>query len=282
MSMGMDFEDLERAYKRVAAEIDAVAPESLTPMNLDVVTATMIVQGVAHRVLSYRERIAKLPEFDMRVVDRLADYAKAAGYLSVTNLKTPSPKEAEAIVAEASALKAQLLAWAVPLVAAGHFAEQAVAAIREGTGYKDHAADMVALVALYRGRWESVRSIIGVTEKDLTRAAELGAALWSIAAKREVPERSAAEGSTRLRAAWSLVDLAYAECRRAVEYLRPRNVPLEDILPSLRRNAGRNASQPEAQPTEPAPETSAGAATPAPAAAAGFGGAGSPFVKGEG
>ena len=93
-SLVTDFEDVEKAYLRVSAELESFDSSTFTYMNVDVESATAIVLGVADQVLAYRERIAKLPEFDMVHVDKLVDYAKAAWFLFVTNQPAVAGKEA--------------------------------------------------------------------------------------------------------------------------------------------------------------------------------------------
>lgn len=293
-SLVTDFEDVEKAYLRVSAELESFDSSTFTYMNVDVESATAIVLGVADQVLAYRERIAKLPEFDMVHVDKLVDYAKAAWFLFVTNQPAVAGKEADALIKEAGELRAKLLVWAPPLVAGGFFEEAAVARIREGGGFKDLASDLVALVALYRSKWQSVGTIVGVTDEELVRAAQLGTAVFGIASRKENAAKPGAEGSLRLRKAWSRLELAYNEVRRALDYLRPRDLPLDEIVPNLRRNLGPRGAKPAeatastgsnnstitaGSSTTTAGVTGSASATTATANAGGFGTGGSPFVK---
>jgi len=293
-SLVTDFEDVEKAYLRVSAELESFDSSTFTYMNVDVESATAIVLGVADQVLAYRERIAKLPEFDMVHVDKLVDYAKAAWFLFVTNQPAVAGKEADALIKEAGELRAKLLVWAPPLVAGGFFEEAAVARIREGGGFKDLASDLVALVALYRSKWQSVGTIVGVTDEELVRAAQLGTAVFGIASRKENAAKPGAEGSLRLRKAWSRLELAYNEVRRALDYLRPRDLPLDEIVPNLRRNLGPRGAKPAeatastgsnnstitaGSSTTTAGVTGSASATTATANSGGFGTGGSPFVK---
>jgi hypothetical protein len=291
-SLVTDFEDVEKAYLRVSAELESFDASTFTYMNVDVESATAIVLGVADQVLAYRERIAKLPEFDMVHVDKLVDYAKAAWFLFVTNQLAVAGKEADALIKEAGELRAKLLVWAPPLVAGGFFEEAAVARIREGGGFKDLASDLVALVALYRSKWQSVGTIVGVTDEELVRAAQLGTAVFGIASRKENAAKPGAEGSLRLRKAWTRLELAYNECRRALDYLRPRDLPLDEIAPNLRRNLGPRGAKPAeastgstsstitaGSSTTTAGVTGSASATTTPANSGGFGTGGSPFVK---
>jgi hypothetical protein len=244
-----DLEDAEKAYERVKPELEALTADDLAAMNVDLVSATSIALGVSERIVSHRERMASLPEFDVRHVDKLVDYAKAAWYVYVTNLPAPEPAEGPQLLNEVVELRAKMLMWAAPLVGAGKLDAAAIARIKEGSGNKDAAGDLVALVGLYRARWEDVKSICGVTEQDLTRGAEIGPAVFAMISRREFQTSSISDGSLRVRRAWTLLDRAYSQCRRALSFLRFEEEDADTLAPSLRRNQGRP------QPTERTPVT---------------------------
>ena len=78
-----------------------------------------------------------------------------------------------------------------------------------------------SLVALYRSRWSEVADFRVVTEQELVRAGESAAKVFALVSRRENPEfASTADASLRVRRAWTLVDRAYDQCRRALQYLR--------------------------------------------------------------
>jgi hypothetical protein len=197
--------------------------------------------------------MTKLPEFEIRQIDSLVDYAKAAWYLYVTNLPVPEPADAANLIEEVAKLRAKLLMWAAPLVFAGKFEESAIARIKEGSGNKDAPSDLVALVGLYRSRWEEVKSMCGVTEEDLTRGAQIGPAVFALISRREAKAvTSTPEGSLRVRRAWTLLDRAYNQCRRALQFLRAEEGDADLIAPSLRKNSGTRASGGTAESGPPA------------------------------
>jgi len=231
-----ELEDACRAYERVAHAIDAVNTAGLSPQNLDLMAALSVVIGVAPGLLRYRDRMLKLPEFDIRHVDLLTDYATATWYLHVTNFAEPS--DARGLEDQVAPLRAKLLVWAAPLAHSGIFSQAAVDQIREGSGIRDAAGDLVALTALYREHWNQVRGICGVTEEELDLAARLGSAVYSIASRRENAPASPSEAALRVRKAWTLTDRAYSQCRRALAFLRYDENDVDILCPSLRRNAG--------------------------------------------
>lgn len=274
MKIVSSMEDVEKAFGRVAAEIDAVDAADLSAMNVDVVSAASLVLGVSERILTFRERLAKLPEYDMANVDNLVDYAKATWFIHLTSQPPIPPAVLDALLVEATALRAKLLMWAVPLVGDGHFTEPAVARIREGAGHKDLASDLVALVGMYRSKWSDVQGICAVTEADLERAALIGPTVFALVSQKEhALERPTVEGSLRLRRALTKLDRAYFQCRRGLRFLVVTEEAVDEIAPNIRRNAGRSA-------TKPAVAAAAAAPTNAPTASTstGLGGTGSPFA----
>jgi hypothetical protein len=184
-------------------------------------------------------------------VDKLVDYAKAACYVYVNNLPTPEPADAAELVNEVGSLRAKMLMWATPLVGAGKFDAAAINRIREGAGNKDAAGDLVALVGLYRAKWDDVKNIWGVTEQDLARGAVIGPAVFAMLSRREFQSATNTDGSQRVRRAWTLLDRAYNQCRRALSFLRFDEEDADTLAPSLRRNQGPRA--PTTDRTQPPP-----------------------------
>jgi hypothetical protein len=275
-----DLEDAELAYNRVKPEMDALSLEELSTMNVDVVSAASIALGVADRILAHRDRMAKLPEFEIGHVDKLIDYAKAAWYSYVTNLPAPEPGDAAQLMNEVSELRAKLLMWAAPLVGAGKFEPAAIARIKEGAGNKDTPSDLVALVGLYRSKWDDVKAICGVTEQELTRGAEIGPAVFALVSRREFQTASSiSDGSLRVRRAWTLLDRAYAQSRRALSFLRFDDGDVDTLAPSLRRNLGTRPSTPSEPAPAPTPPVGAPQNGPTPSVVApSVGGGSSPFM----
>ncbi|MCU0693706.1 MAG: hypothetical protein MUF54_20140 [Polyangiaceae bacterium] len=274
LAMAQELEAAEAGYLRVEAEIRAQSQDDLAAHNVDIVTASSTVLGVAAAVMGYRDRAEKLPEFEIRHFDRLVDYAKAAWYLHITNLPTSAPKDFPQLNAEVTALRAKLLMWAEPLAASGAFPQDALAAIKEGAGTRNNASDLVSLVVLYRSKWDVVQSICGVTLDDLDRGSKIGTALFAMVSRRDnQPAARRGDASLRVRQAWTLLDRAYSQCRRAIAYFRYDEGDVDTIAPSLRRNIGPRA-KPEAKPADNPQQPATPTATPGPS----LGGDGSPFL----
>ncbi len=246
-----DIASAEQAYLRVQSEVESMSAADVGPMNVDVVTATSTVLGVADRIMPYRDQMAQLPDFDVKYVDNLVSYALAAWYTYVTNLPQPAPTDASQLLDEAATLRGKLLLWAHPLVQSGIFDAAAYAKIKQGSGNKDMASDVVALERLYRDHWPEVQGQCGVTEADLDRAAHVGVTAFALISSREHQLSAGASGDTlRVRAAWTLLDRAYSQCRRALGYLLYADGDVDDIAPSLRHNPGKRASRRNDAPEE--------------------------------
>jgi hypothetical protein len=186
-------------------------------------------------------------------------------------------------------LPTKLLVWATPLVAAGHFEQGAIDHIKEGSGQKDAASDLVALVGLFRARWDAVKGICGVTEPDLNRAAEIGPLDSAIVSRGENKGTAIpSDVSLRIRRAWTLVDRSSSQCRRALQFLRFQEGDFDQIVPNLRHNSGTR-STPSSAATPATPATSTATPTTPPRTSGvqggttlGTGGSASPFVTAQG
>jgi len=183
------------------------------------------------------------------------------------------------VEAEVHPTRAKLLMWAIPLAEMGIFSKSAIDKIREGSGLRDGAGDIMALVALYRNHWDQVRTMCGVTEEDLDRASKIGPAAFASVSRREhAPTVSPAEAALRVKKAWTLLDRYYSQCRRAIAYLRYFEGDVDEIAPNLRRNMG----SPRRTPETPAPvvETPTPVSGPTPIqVGAPVGGGASPFIN---
>jgi hypothetical protein len=278
-----DVEDAQLAAERIKDEIAAVDASQLAPMNTDVPIAASTVLGHMERINEYRDEIVAMKGFEARNIDGLSDYAKAAWLLYVGNQPPSSSKEEANLAAEVARLRAKFLVWATALAADGVFDAAAVARIRDGSGYRDAAGDLVALVLMFRERAEEVKNKTGITAEDLARGAQLGAAAFAMLSRRDNPVAPPqADGALRARRAWTLLDRAYGQVRRALDYLRYEKGDADLIAPNLRRNrSGSKAAPAVTEPAVEAPVQPVVAPVIAPATG-GLGGTGSPFMPSGG
>jgi hypothetical protein len=169
---------------------------------------------------------------------------------------------------EASTLRADFLTWAVPLVRAQKLDQAALDRIKEGSGYKDTAADLMALAPLFRSNWTEIRSICGITQAQLDRAAVLGPGLFAMISRRENKiQPSYTDGSLRVRRFWTLADRAYSQCQRAIAFFEWEISDLNVIAPNLRPGSRGRSTAATPDPSAPTPTPATPAAPSAPAAA---------------
>lgn len=136
MSTMNDLQGAERAFGRVQAGDRGACARRARADERGRDQRHLDALGVAERIVTFRERMARLPEFDVRHVDGLTDYALAAWYAYVTHLPAPDPEDLTELLDETTALRAKLLMWAQPLVGSGKLEQAALDKIREGSGHK--------------------------------------------------------------------------------------------------------------------------------------------------
>ncbi|WP_437290179.1 hypothetical protein [Sorangium sp. So ce406] len=274
------------AFDKALPEIEALSPDRLIPLNLDVPRVVSQVLGVLPGLRALRGDIAAhLPTFDIARLDRLETYALAAWYAHLLWLSSGGAENAlKPLLAEATPLRENLLGDAEALARRGLLDAATVADIRAGQGHIDIANDLVALSALFSASWSEIAGKTAATEEEVKRAGEIGPQLLAALGVREHGKGPGpTEAADRRARAFALLVHAYDQIRRAVAFLRWDEEDADVIAPSLYKGrTGRATSStdttaapadeapagPTASPGTPAPVTPAGtAAPPAPGAA---------------
>lgn len=242
----------EEAFVLAKPAIDAVPSDALVVINLDIPEVVSATLGVLSRIRALRPELARLPDFDLDLVDHLELYALAAWHAHLEAQRPGGRAAVQVLLEEATTLRLDLLREAESLVSRGVFEGSAVAAIRAGQGHVDMANDLVALATLYQKGWKLIAGRSFVTEAEVERAARLGSELLLAIGRRE-HEREAphsAAGLTRARA-YTLFARAYEEVRRGVGYLRWYRGDAESIAPTLYRiRAPRKAPKKAVEPAD--------------------------------
>jgi hypothetical protein len=233
-----ELEDAARSLELVEPEMAALDAGDLASMNTNVVAASSKALRVWPGLVEHRDAMIALPGFEPRFVDSLPHYAKGARLAFLGSRAGASAHDGVTLAAEVMRLRAKLLVWAIALEHEGIFDSDAVAPIREG--HRDPATDLVALLMLFCDEGVATRRTC-VTSEDLVRGTELACAAFAM---RSRPARDLAgrggpdDGALRARRAWTLLDRAYGQCRRALAYVRFEEDDVDLIAPSLRRNRG--------------------------------------------
>jgi hypothetical protein len=246
--------EASQAFARVRERIAAVAESELAPINVDIPRAVATVLGALPAITELMPELAKLPQLDRAELGRLRDYALAAWFAHLAALPTTSLEAKEALLAEATPLRADLLVAAEALAHKGLVDATTVAEIRAGSGNLDRANDLVALSTLFTNAWDQVRNKTTVTRQDVEKAAELGSRLFVVLADREINASEAA--SVRARA-FTLFARTYDQARRGVTFLRWDEDDVELVAPSIyggRQRRRASPEKPEPAPGEPSAE----------------------------
>lgn len=226
---------LREAFERVEPEFQKLQEEALRKITVDVPTAVGTILGCLPKIRGFRPQImAELPKYDIRLFDRLEEYALALAYAHGAYVATSErPRTLVDLGQEAASLRDVMVADAMALATRGLFDRARIEAIRMGAGYRDTAVDLVALVSLYRTRWSAIEGKTGISLGELETAEILADRLMTAVGVREQEpvERGAAIDS-RMRA-FALFLRAYSHARRAIIYLRIDEGDADRIAPSL-------------------------------------------------
>ena len=248
------------AYASVEAEVKALPPELLIPINIDIPRAVAIAVGAVPELAKMRALAAKLPGFDIANIDRIGTYALAAWHAHLLALPEVATRHLAALLEEAKPIREHLLLAAELLAHRGYFDKRSVETIRAGQGNLDTANDIVALSALFTAAWPTIENRTTVTWEEVERAAQLGPQIL-IALTPRGPETGTMSATERRQRAFTLFARAYDECRRAAVYLRWHESAVDQLVPSLysgRSAPRRSPASPEAaEPAAPVADSQA-------------------------
>lgn len=233
------------AFDSVRAEIAAVPADALASVNLEIPRAARRALVVADRLAPLMPELAKLHDLDLRAIERLRIYALALLHAqALVDLAEEEATPLSVLVAEATPLRASLIATVEMLAHFGLISIERVEGIRRTKAYADLAAHLLTLALVLREVWDEVKNRVCVSRADVDRAVALSAALSKALGIREASPDPLAEPSDCrfVRAqAYTLFVRAYDECRRAVTYLRWHDGDVMQIVPSLRPRRARRA-----------------------------------------
>lgn len=238
------------AFEELAPALEALQPEALLRVNLDVTKAVGTVMLKWPGIRALRPEVEKhLPFFDLARFDRLETLALALFYAQSAFLVAAAPRRTlEELNGRALQLRRIFLADASTQAERKVFEEAVLRRIREGSGYQDLCQDLLALVTLYRSKWSELDGVVAIRTAELDEAEALSAQLLLAAEARNTPQVTRTKASDDRDRAFTLLVEAYNDARRAIRYLRPE-VEAEAIAPSL--YAGRRGKSGEAELPEP-------------------------------
>jgi hypothetical protein len=242
----MRAETLLLGFQRVEEEVRGVTDKDLQPLNLDAASVVTTVLGNLPEIRALRAEMEALPGVDVALVDKLSDYAHALGHAHGAYRAASERADGVVELAEAvTSLRDLLHSDAKALAKRELLAAARVAKLRTGPGYKNVAFDTVGLVQLFRERWAEIDNRTAVEKSELDHAQNLAARLLiAVGLRDEAPALVSAAAKLRQQA-FTLLNGAYDEARRAVLFLRWHHGDADQIAPSLwaRRSRRRSGSR---------------------------------------
>jgi hypothetical protein len=251
----------EDPYNAILPEMKALSPAELVPITIDLPAAVTTVLGVEPEVAALGDRIAKLPEFDVKLPQKLGVYAMALSHAQTLHAMASAPASAiKPLSDEGTALREMLFTDASALVQRNLMDGSQLKDLKGVVGYKNLAFDLQILAQAFRNAAETIQGKCATQPAEVNRANEIAAKLLKLVGLQEQgPASVVATADTRMRA-FTLFVNAYDQVRRAVSYLRWEERDVDEITPSL--YAGRAA--PKKRPDVPAPPPAPPAPFPAP------------------
>jgi hypothetical protein len=236
----------EEPYRRHLQEFQALAPEELTPVNLDIATVVTTVLGSLPEILALAPEISReLPYFDLNRVRSLESYAMALSHANTLYLLANQPPDAlQPLVDEGTKLRELLLTDATALIQRGRLNGNRLKDLKGPIGHRNLATDLQILTMLFRESFAEVEGKCATTRDELNRA-ELVAAgiLRAVGLKEQGTALIASTSDIRARALTLLLRV-YDSARRVVAYLRWNENDADSIAPSL--YAGRTGTRKKA------------------------------------
>lgn len=253
----------EAAYKALLPEILALDDDDLPAINIDVVAAVTTALGVAPALKALRGEIAaELSRFDLARFDKLERYALALSHANTLHRGTlPNRTNVADLGEELSGVRDRLLATASALAGYDLINVQRLADIKKVPGYRALAADVLALVAVFKEHWPRVENKSPVTLAALNDAGNRAVELLAAVGLRDQAPLTTGEAARLRQKAFTLFVRTYDDARRAVLFLRPEPGAADDIAPSLYAGRGgsrRRAAEGSASEDSPPPTPSNG------------------------
>ncbi|HMA94889.1 MAG TPA: hypothetical protein VKP30_19495 [Polyangiaceae bacterium] len=261
--------ELRDVFERVRPEMARLEADDLLQITVDPVTAAGIARGALMRLNPLREQMAALPDFDIRNLDNLGLYARAVMQANAVYLgASSSPQHFQELVAEAAAVREQMVSDATALAKRGYLDGAVLDKLKGAVGHRNVATDLLTLVNVIRANWEAVAGKTALSAQELERAECLSDQLVNDIGERAVGPATIDKIVLERQQAYTVLVNAYDELRRAVTYLRWNYGDEDAIAPSLfggKRRKSTADNQLETEPATATPQTN----TTAPAAGLG-------------
>lgn len=242
-----------QALELVRAELLAMDPRTLLPVNLDVGACALSVLGSLKYIREHRDLVVEIFGERGRAIDRLEVVAQAALSAHASYLAAESGKNIQPLVDELTDVRDALVAELKSLIARKLVDRGVLGALSGLVGFKNLCIDSLQLVSIFQTYWPAIEAHTWVRHADFAKAETLADQLIRAIAVREEAGRAAA-ADLRQRA-YTLLLQTYDDVRQSITYVRWKRGDYDLIAPSLWANRGGRRRQRgrEEPPTEVAP-----------------------------
>jgi hypothetical protein len=264
-------ETMEQCFNELLPELLAIPENEVKKPRVNIPAVSALMFAAVARLVPYQEEMARRFPEEAPIVNSLRKraFAMMHAYLDAT-MAEPVRADVLELAAQAGPLRLRLLRAAELLVVEGEVTEEAVAAIREGSGYLDLATDLLRLEKLLSAREKAVEQNTPKIKVLLPEAARLGAVLMEAIGVRELPKDGAPQVVQIRDRGYTYFTDALEEARSQLAYIRRKQNDVDAILPNIFSN--RRTTPSPIEGAEPAPSPGGttgtngnGSAKPAPA-----------------
>jgi hypothetical protein len=247
------------AYARTAAIRGEMDVDHTPHYQFDAYFAAGKTLWSLPRVRVYRDRLLRLPEYDIRHLDHIEDYARGLRHVQTEILLLiQRARQLPDVAAEGWRVRSMMMSYAETLSHKGHFAPELVVKLREGSGYRDLVEDLNMLVLQFQRMPESRIGLeTPVTKADLNLASQIAHRINVHVGNAPDPDVSQEALLIERRKLGALLLRAHGQLRRGVGFFRWDEADVTAILPSLYVPSGPRKPPPEGSTDAPPPDLAA-------------------------
>lgn len=244
----------QEAYERVEPEMDALPPEKVMQVNLDIKNITATGLGCKPKFAAMRRQFEEhLRKFDTGVVDKVEDYAYALIFAnSLHQLASEPQDDLKELAQQGSELRETLHSDASAAIRRKLLPANVLDGFSGLMGYKLIAADLQMLSTAFGISFHRIEGRCATTRSEIDLASRIAGRITRLVGLREQAPALIAEAADKRARAFTLYVNCYNEIRRAVTYVRWNEDDIDDIAPSLYGGRKRQNAEPDEKPAEPA------------------------------
>jgi len=245
--------DAKVSFVKTEGDRNAIPKTELLTMNVDPVWFTAMALGARRNIIVILEQLAKLPDFDVTLPDKLEDYALGFSHAHTRHLSaTKLPDELAAMLEEARQIRDRLRLDHKALAARGLMAEDALSNGTWQSGFLNVAQDLHLITNVFLENWSRIARKCAVDRAELEHGRKLATRMLRQVGERQTDQPASTETLDARARAFTLLVRCYDQICRGVTYVRWREGDAEQIAPSLYKGRRRSSKESE-KPSEPVP-----------------------------